>query len=190
MCVPPRFRELETFAAPIDLVPALYALAMGDDTTQAPKPSGVPPLKLPRGSKVFNAIVSWLSRRGIPLGPNLLLSVRGRKSGVARTVPIAILEIGERRFVQSPYGEVQWTRNLHAAGQATLIKGRRIERISADRLSPAEAATFYGEILPPYLDRTFFTRFFVGRRLGMEALTKDPHAAAANHPVFELRHLD
>ena len=169
---------------------ARYALAMGDDPTQAPKPSGVQPLKLPRGSNVFNAIVSWLSRRGVPLGPNSLLSVRGRKSGVARTVPIAILEIGERRFVQSPFGEVQWTRNLHAAGQATLTKGHRTERVSAARLSPAEAATFYGEILPAYLDRSFFTRFFVGRRLGMEALTKDPQAAAANHPVFELHYLD
>jgi deazaflavin-dependent oxidoreductase (nitroreductase family) len=163
---------------------------MGDDTTQAPKPSSVPVLNVPRGSNVFNAIVSWLSRRGIPLGPNSLLSVQGRKSGVARTVPIAILEIGERRFVQSPFGEVQWTRNLHVAGQATLTKGRHTERVSAARLSPAEAATFYEEVLPPYLDRSFFTRFFVGRRLGMEALTKYPQAAAANHPVFELHHLD
>ena len=173
-----------------DLVPARYASAMGDDTTQGPRPSGVRPLKVPRGSKVFNAIVSWLSRRGVPLGPNSLLSVRGRKSGVARTVPIAILEIGGRRFVQSPFGEVQWTRNLHAAGQATLTKGHLTERVSAARLSSAEAATFYGEILPSYLDRSFFTRSFVGRRLGMEALTKDPQAAAANHPVFELHDLD
>ena len=85
---------------------------------------------------------------------------------------------------------MQWTRNLRAAGQATLATGRRAERVSATRLSPPEAATFYGEILPPYLGRSFFTRFFVGRRLGMGALTKDPQGAAATHPVFELHHLD
>jgi deazaflavin-dependent oxidoreductase (nitroreductase family) len=161
-----------------------------DGSTQPPERGRAQPLKVPRGSNVFNGVVSWLSRVGIPLGPNGLLTVRGRKSGLARTTPIAILEIGERRFVQSPYGEVQWTRNLHAAGEATLAAGRHTERVSATRLSPPEAATFYGEILPPYLDRSFFTRFFVGRRLGMTALTKDPQGSAANHPVFELHHLD
>ncbi len=105
-------------------------------------------------------------------------------------MPIAILEIGDRRFVQSPYGEVQWTRNLHAAGEATLTTGRRTERVSAVRLSQAEAATFYGETLPPHLNRSFFRRFFVGRILGMAAMAKDPEGAAATHPVFELHHLD
>ena len=85
---------------------------------------------------------------------------------------------------------MQWTRNLRAAGEATLATRRRTERVSATRLSPPEAATFYGEILRPYLDRSIFTCFFVGRRLGMAALTKDPQGAAANHPVFELHHLD
>lgn len=163
---------------------------MEDGSTQPPEPGRAKPLKVPRGSNVFNGVVSWLSRVGIPLGPNWLLTVRGRKSGLARTTPIAILEIGERRFVQSPYGEVEWTRNLRAAGEATLASGRRTERVSATRLSPPEAAAFYGEILPPYLDRSFFTRFFVGRRLGMAALTKDPQGSAAAHPVFELHHLD
>ena len=163
---------------------------MGDGTTEPPEPGRIQPLKVPRGSNVFNAVIGWLSRLGIPLGPNSLLTVRGRQSGVARTTPIAILEIGERRFVQSPYGEVQWTRNLRAAGEATLATGRRTERVSATRLSLPEAATFYGEILPPYLNRSFFTRFFVGHALGMAALTKDPQGAAATHPIFELHHLD
>jgi deazaflavin-dependent oxidoreductase (nitroreductase family) len=161
-----------------------------DGSSQPPEPGRAQPLKVPRGSNVFNGVVSGLSRIGVQLGPNCLLTVPGRKSGLARTTPIAILEIGERRFVQSPYGEVQWTRNLRAAGEATLAMGRRTERVSATRLSLSEAANFFGEVLPPYLDRSFFTRFFVGRRLGMTALTKDPQGAAANHPVFELHHLD
>jgi deazaflavin-dependent oxidoreductase (nitroreductase family) len=165
-------------------------MSTGDGPIQPPGPGRVEPLKVPPGSNVFNAVVSWLSRLGIPLGPNALLSVRGRKSGIARTTPIAILEIGDRRFVQSPYGDVQWTRNLAAAGEATLTTGRRTERVSAARLSQAEAATFYGETLPPYLNRSFFTRFIVGRILGMAALAKDPAGAAATHPVFELQHLE
>ena len=164
-------------------------MSMGDGPTQPPERGRVEPLKVPPGSNVFNAVVSWLSRLGIPLGPNALLSVRGRKSGIARTTPIAILEIGDRRFVQSPYGEVQWTRNLAAAGEATLTTGRRTERVSAARLSQADAATFYGETLPPYLNRSFFTRIG-GRILGMAALAKDPAGAAATHPVFELHHLE
>ena len=102
---------------------------MDDGSTQPPEPRHAQPLKVPRGSNVFNGVVSRLSRVGVALGPNSLLTVPGRKSGRARTTPIAILEIGERRFVQSPYGEVQWTRNLRAAGQATLATGRRAERV-------------------------------------------------------------
>jgi deazaflavin-dependent oxidoreductase (nitroreductase family) len=163
---------------------------MGRRTTQAPEPGRARPRKVPRGSSLFNGVVTWLARLGIPLGPNTLLTVRGRNSGVARTTPIAILEIGGRRWVQSPYGEVQWTRNLSAAGEATLSTGRRTERVRAARLSPAEAATFYCEILPPYLNHSPFTRIFVGRGLGLAVLTRDPEGAAATHPVFELHHLD
>jgi deazaflavin-dependent oxidoreductase (nitroreductase family) len=134
---------------------------------------------------VTNGFVSRLARLGLPLGPNLLLTVRGRKSGTPHTTPVAIIEVAGKRWVQSPFGEVQWTRNLRAAGEATLTKGRRTEHVTATRLTEAEAATFYRDILGPDLSRSLFRRV-LGRALGLTALVADPEAAAATHAVFEL----
>ncbi len=44
-----------------------------------------------------------------------LPTVPGRKSGVPRTTPVALGERDGRRWLVSPYGEVDWVRNLRAA---------------------------------------------------------------------------
>ncbi len=160
---------------------------MASPTTGA-APTSIHPRKVPGLVTFTNGIVTRLGRLGLPLGPNTLITVRGRKSGAPRTTPVAIVRVGGRRWVQSPFGEVQWTRNLRAAGEATLSAGRRTERVAATPLSREEAAAFYGDILRPYLDRSFLTRV-VGRRLGLTVLVADPEAAAATHAVFELHHL-
>lgn len=132
-----------------------------------------------------NGAVSRLARLGLPLGPNQLLTVRGRKSGTPRSTPVAIIAFAGRRWVQSPFGEVQWTRNLRAAGEATLSKSRRTEHVTATPLSEEEAAAFYRDILGPNLRRSRLSRT-IGRALGLTALIADPEAAAATHAVFEL----
>lgn len=144
------------------------------------RPAGAPRLVM-----LANGLVTRLGRLGVPLGPNTLLTVRGRKSGVPRTIPVAVVEVAGRRWIQSPFGEVQWTRNLRAAGEATLTTGRRSEQVTATSLSREEATAFYRDILRPYLNRSLFTRT-VGRGLGLTALVTDPEAAAATHAVFEL----
>lgn len=133
-----------------------------------------------------NGIVARLGRLGLPLGPNWLLTVRGRKSGTPRTTPVAIVRAGGRRWIQSPFGEVQWTRNLEAAGEGTLSRGRRSERVRATRLSPEETAAFYRDVLGPDLARSPLNRM-AGRALGLTTLIANPDAAAATHAVFELR---
>ena len=73
----------------------------------------------------FNPIVRFLLVRGVPLGFNGLITIRGRKSGLPRTTPVAIIEVSGRRWVWCPWGDVQWVRNLGAAGQATITVRRR-----------------------------------------------------------------
>lgn len=132
-----------------------------------------------------NRFVSRLARLGLPLGPNMLLTVRGRKSGTPHSTPVAIIEVAGKRWVQSPFGEVQWTRNLRAAGEATLTRGRRTERVTATSLSKEEAAAFYRDVLGPNLQRSPASRI-IGRALGLTSLVADPEGAAATHAVFEL----
>src|SRR3989442_6050715 len=55
---------------------------------------------------LFNPIARRMLRGGVPLGPNALLTVRGRSSGVDRTTPVAVVAIGGRGWVvATPSGE-------------------------------------------------------------------------------------
>jgi deazaflavin-dependent oxidoreductase (nitroreductase family) len=54
------------------------------------------------------------------MGPDVLLTVRGRKSGLPRSTPATICENSGKRGLISPFGEVNWVRNLRAAGRATI----------------------------------------------------------------------
>ena len=77
-------------------------------------------LRVLRRLPFFNAIAKFLLEAGVPMGFNGLLTVRGRKSGMPRTTPVAIIAASGRRWVWAPWGEVQWVRNLRAAGRATI----------------------------------------------------------------------
>src|SRR6266545_8413752 len=68
-------------------------------------------------------LVRLLLRRGLG-EPNVLLTVRGRRTGKPRTTPVAIFELGDGRFVEAAFGEVDWVRNLRASGVAVLRRGR------------------------------------------------------------------
>jgi hypothetical protein len=74
---------------------------------------------------LFNPIARFLLAAGVPLGPNGLITVRGRKSGLPRTTPVAIIAVAGRRWVWCPWGDTQWVRNLRAAGGATITARRR-----------------------------------------------------------------
>ena len=50
----------------------------------------------------------------------MLLTMRGRRSGKRRTVPLGLVELDGRWFVQASYGEIGWVANLRADGEATV----------------------------------------------------------------------
>jgi hypothetical protein len=45
----------------------------------------------------FNPLARRLLGAGVPMGPNALITVRGRKSGLDRTTPVALVEIEGKR---------------------------------------------------------------------------------------------
>src|SRR2546423_2940667 len=89
---------------------------------------------------LFNPIARRMLRGGVPLGPNALLTVRGRSSGVDRTTPVAVVAIGGRRRGIATFGGVDWARDLRAAGVATLTGSRPPEAGGAREAPQAEAA--------------------------------------------------
>src|SRR6266536_2532100 len=95
-----------------------------------------PPLFIRLG----NALTTMLLRRVVRMATTTLLTVPGRKSGLPRTTPVTVIEHDGGRYVQSPFGEVDWVRNLRAAGTATLTRGRHSETVSAIELTAEQAA--------------------------------------------------
>jgi hypothetical protein len=87
--------------------------------------------------------------------------------------------------VQSPYGEVNWVRNLRAAGEGILTMGRRQEPVTAVALTPEQAAALFQDVLGPYIRRIPLGTLLIGL-LGAREILTDPVGAAQRHPVFEL----
>ncbi|HLW01456.1 MAG TPA: nitroreductase family deazaflavin-dependent oxidoreductase [Ktedonobacterales bacterium] len=129
--------------------------------------------------RASNWIAGRLLRLGVNMGPMVLLTVRGRKSGQPRTTPVAMTEYEGKRYVVGTFGNVNWVRNLRAAGEATLTRGRRAEQVSAVELPTAEAARFLKQILPtaPGFIRGYFD---VTPDSPLEAFERE----APRHPVF------
>ena len=146
-------------------------------------PSATVPSLIP----ILNPLIRRLLGAGLPFGPNVLLTVRGRSSGLPRTFPVAILDLDGRRFVQSPFGEVNWVHNLRAAREAVVSKGRGQERVDVIEVVPEEGGPLLREALAPYLRsrvlRPVLRRFFHFRT---DSTLDDYVAQAHTHPMFEL----
>jgi len=123
------------------------------------------------------------------MGPNTLLTVRGRTSGLPRSAPVAIVAVDGRRYVIGAYGDVQWVRNLRAAGTAVVRLDGRDVAVSARELQGDEAVAFFGVTLRGYVDRfPWFGRAFARLLFGLVGpeVLRDPERAAVTRPVFEL----
>ncbi|MGD8684895.1 MAG: nitroreductase/quinone reductase family protein [Chloroflexota bacterium] len=72
-------------------------------------------------------------------GRDTVLTVRGRRSGEPRHVPMDPPFVHEgRRYLVSPLGDTHWARNLRAAGEAELRIDGRTEHIRVVELEGAE----------------------------------------------------
>lgn len=148
-------------------------------------------LRTPRAPSIvhlLNPLIRRLLGIGLPFGPNVLLTVRGRTSGLSRTFPVAILELDGRRYVQSPFGEVNWVRNLRASGEAVVVKGNEREAVQAVELTPDAAGPVFRGAMAPYLRSRVpaaVLRRFMG--VGAGSAPEDFVELARRHPMFELR---
>lgn len=144
------------------------------------------PASAPRFVSLFNPVARRLAGAGL-MGPNALLTVRGRKSGLPRTTPVFFVQIDGRRWVVATFGDVNWARNLRTAGEAIVTVKRRSEHVHARELSPGERARFFRERLVPFVNRIPLGLGPVLLRiLGATDIATDPDGAAQWRPVFEL----
>ena len=107
--------------------------------------------------RAVDPLVRLLLRHGLG-APNVLLTVRGRRSGQLRTTPVAMLELGDRRFVEASFGEVDWVRNLRASGEARIRRGRWSRAVRAVELPPETAGTLLRDALAGFPRRRWLRR--------------------------------
>jgi deazaflavin-dependent oxidoreductase (nitroreductase family) len=136
---------------------------------------------------LFSPVLKFLLAAGVPMGFNGLITIRGRKSGLARTTPVAIIEVSGRRWVWAPWGEVHWVRNLRNAGRATITVRRRTEEVSATELEPAQRVAFFRDTLGPLARSIPFGVWFIRIADGVDL--NHPVEAAEGRRVFELHPL-
>ena len=152
-------------------------------TTAAARPATAPAFV-----RALNPLIRRLLRAGMPMGPNILLTVRGRRSGELRTFPVGLFEVDGRRFVMGSFGETNWIRNLRVAGQATVRAAGEDERVRATELPPDEAAPILRRALARFLARPLMAPMLRGW-YGLDASSTDADylARAGEHPMFELK---
>lgn len=143
--------------------------------------------RVPRHVSLLNPLLRSLLRIGLPLGPNGLITIRGRTTGLPRTTPVAILNLSGGRWIWSPWGDVHWVRNLRAAGRATITVRGRTEEVAATELDPAERVAFFRDVLGRFAQSTRGGVTFIRVVDGVDV--RDPVAAAAGRAVFELHPL-
>jgi deazaflavin-dependent oxidoreductase (nitroreductase family) len=133
--------------------------------------------------RIGSTILTALLRAGLPFGSLTLLSVRGRKSGKVHTIPVALVEQDGTSFLVAAFGEVNWVRNLRAAGQAQLTHRRHTEVIGVVELGEAEAAPILKQYLKHYHLVPFLRSYF-------DATSHSPltdfEREAAHHPAFRI----
>ena len=138
--------------------------------------------------RAIGRTVPLLIRAGIRLGPVMLLTVRGRTTGVPRTTAVDVFARDNRCWLVATHtADANWVRNLRVAGEGTLRRGRRQHPFTAVELPTAEAATVLKEVAGPRLARPiagYVLRQTLGVSgdVGLAEFTR----VAAEHPVFEL----
>ena len=155
-------------------------------TTADPRAAGLhEPGRPPRIIPLLNPIARRLLGAGMPMGPNALVTVPGRRSGLPRTTPLAIIEADDRRWVWSPWGETDWVRNLRAAGHATITVRGETEEVRATELDLLQRVSFFRDVLGALARGMRFGVWFFRAVDGVDV--NRPEEMAEGRRVFELR---
>ena len=98
-------------------------------------------IKPPWWLKPANKVFIQMSRLGLSFGGEspVVLTVRRRKSGVPRSTPVTPMTVDGQRYVVGGFPGADWVRNVRAANEVTLRRGRKQERVRMVELSADEA---------------------------------------------------
>jgi hypothetical protein len=110
------------------------------------------------------------------------LEIRGRRSGRTISFPVVITDIEDERYIVSMLGaNVNWVRNLHAAGGLAVLRHGRRESVHLEEVDPSAR--------PPILRR--YLQVAPGARPHLPVDRTAPLTEfariAADYPVFQIQ---
>lgn len=109
-----------------------------------------------------------------------VLTTKGRKTGRLHSIPVALVEEDDKKWLVAPYGPVPWVLNARAAGKVTLSRGGKTHMYTIEELPPLAA----GPVLKLYLAFASATKpYFEATK---ESPVGDFVKEASRHPVFAL----
>ncbi len=95
--------------------------------------------RLPWVQPYGDAIVKGLNRIGLRLGPVVVLTLNGRKSGELRSTPVTPVKVAGNDYVVAAIGTAAWAQNARADGDAAITRGQDIESVRLFEVTdPAE----------------------------------------------------
>ena len=130
--------------------------------------------------RFVNRMMARMIRWKIAPSSTYLMTVRGRKTGKPYSTPVTLVERDGKRWLVSPYGEVNWVKNARAAGEVSLLRNGKTETLQIKELSPVESAP----ILKEYITAVGIVRPYF--EVQPDSPLQDLEAEAPNHPVFLL----
>jgi deazaflavin-dependent oxidoreductase (nitroreductase family) len=131
-------------------------------------------------------LLAFLVRHGKGPGFIRILTVKGRRSGRPHSTPVAPVERDGDVWLVSPFGDVNWVRNLRTVGTVELSRGSEQTSYQAREL---DAHLSVG-VLRTYLSMPS-ERFVRGEfDITAESTDAEIEAEAPSHPVFALTQAD
>lgn len=130
------------------------------------------------GRRAANVFTMWLARRG--LGQQVVLTTTGRLTGKPHRVPVSPLDLKGTGYIVSPYGEVDWVRNVRSDSKARLRQGKRDREVTLVEVSPARR----GDLLFRYWTDQKITRPYFD--VSAHPTKADFARVAEAHPIFKI----
>jgi deazaflavin-dependent oxidoreductase (nitroreductase family) len=146
---------------------------------------GVRPSLVPGWVGPFNVVARRLLAAGVPMGPNGLITVAGRKTGMPHTTPVTLIRSVDRSYVLGVFGEVDWVRNLRAAGRARITVRGRPRDMRARELTPEETVAFFRDEFAPLVRHYGGIAAWIVKHID-HIDVGDPVGAVHGRTVFEL----
>lgn len=128
--------------------------------------------------KAVNRLMILVSSLGV--GPSVVLTTTGRKSGRFRSVPVSPIIIDGAEYLVAPYGAVGWVENARANPRATLRKGRKTRGVQL-----VEVTSDVAPVVAAYYERERFARPYMD--VPDSPTLADFETASGLFPVFRIQ---